>query len=163
LIPIPDSSGLEMSYELDVVFSRNPVVLAAGAAAEHVYLAEIVGSVKTTSKDRIDKVFLDKFLLSKLLGRDVPVVAVFLHDVQRAARAGSIYGITSTFKKGHFLGYTTALTKLDGVYYIDPRAEMLDNPKLAEQIKDFRHFLAVDLWRLSAPSGAGFAEPLESP
>jgi len=105
--------------------------------------------VKTTSKDRIDKIFLDKYLLTKLLGRDIPVIAIFLHDVQRARRGNSIFGINTTFKSNHFLGYTVALNRLDGVYYVDPRPEMLSNQRLREQIHDFQQFLLWDLWTLT--------------
>lgn len=146
-LPIPNQSGYSMSYELDLVFSKNKAILTS--ETKFVHPSEIVGSVKTTSKDRIDKVFLDKFLLSKLLGRDIKVIAIFLHDVQRAVRGNSIFGINSTFKTNHFLGYTVALNKLDGVYYVDPRPEMTSNPKLAEQIRDFQKFLLVDLWTLA--------------
>jgi hypothetical protein len=147
-IPIPGYPGYEMSYELDLVFSRNKAIVAA--ETKFIHVTEVVGSVKTTSKDRIDKVFLDKFLLTKLLGRNVPVVAVFLHDVQRARRGKSIFGINSTFKSNHFLGYTVALSRLDGVYYVDPRPEMVANKRLREQIGDFQKFLVRDLWTLSS-------------
>jgi hypothetical protein len=147
-IPIPGYPGYEMSYELDLVFSRNKAIVAA--EIQFIQAAEVVGSVKTTSKDRIDKIFLDKYLLTKLLGRNVPVVAVFLHDVQRARKGNSIFGINSTFKSNHFLGYTVALNKLDGVYYVDPRPEMITNNRLREQISDFQTFLVRDLWRLSS-------------
>lgn len=166
-LPIPDHPSYTMPYELDLVFSRNKAVLAsedaAGLLAEPIeepdeptpasevsYIAqnEIVGSVKTTSKDRIDKIFLDKYLLTKLLGRDIPVIAIFLHDVQRARKGNSIFGIASTFKRNHFLGYTIALNKLDGVYYIDPRPDMVEDKQLREQIKDFQRFLTHDLWTL---------------
>lgn len=146
-IPIPGYPDREMSYELDLVFSRNKAIIAS--ETKHIHAAEVVGSVKTTSKDRIDKVFLDKFLLTKLLGREVPVVAIFLHDVQRAKRGESIFGINSTFKTNHFLGYTVALNKLDGVYYVDPRPEMRTNERLREQIRDFQSFLVRDLWALA--------------
>lgn len=146
-IPIPNFPGYKMSYELDFVFSRSKAILTS--ETKYIHSNEIVGSVKTTSKDRIDKVFLDKYLLSKLLGRDIRVVAIFLHDVQRAKRGNSIFGINSTFKTNHFLGYTVALNSLDGVYYIDPRPEMLANEKLHEQISDFERFLIHDLWTLS--------------
>lgn len=146
-IPIPDFPGYEMSYELDLVFSRNKAIVAS--ETKFINHSEIVGSVKTTSKDRIDKVFLDKYLLTKLLGRNIPVIAIFLHDVQRAKRGESIFGINSTFKTNHFLGYTVALNKLDGVYYVDPRPEMLVNERLREQIHDFQKFLVEDLWKLS--------------
>jgi hypothetical protein len=146
-LPIPGYPGREMSYELDLVFSRNKAIIAS--ETKHIHMSEVVGSVKTTSKDRIDKIFLDKFLLTKLLGREIPVVAIFLHDVQRAKRGESIFGINSTFKTNHFLGYTVALNKLDGVYYVDPRPEMLTNERLREQIRDFQSFLVHDLWVLA--------------
>jgi hypothetical protein len=147
-LPIPGFPGYEMSYELDLVFSRNKAILTS--ETKYIHPSEVVGSVKTTSKDRIDKVFLDKFLLSKLLEKNIPVIAIFLHDVQRAKRGKSIFGINSTFKSNHFLGYTVALNRLDGVYYVDPRPEMLINERLREQISDFQQFLIKDLWVLSS-------------
>jgi hypothetical protein len=146
-IPIPGYPGYEMPYQLDLVFSRRKAIITA--ETRFIDATEIVGSVKTTSKDRIDKVFLDKHLLTRLLGRDVPVVAIFLHDVQRARKGRSIFGVNSTFKSNHFLGYTVALNKLDGVYYVDPRPEMLTDERLRDQIDDFQTFLIRDLWRLS--------------
>lgn len=146
-LPIPGYPGYEMSYELDLVFSRKSVILTAETSQLHPQ--EVVGSVKTTSKDRLDKVFLDKFLLSRLFDRPVPVIAIFLHDVQRARRGNSIFGINSTFKSNHFLGYTVALNRLDGVYYVDPRPEMLIDARLCEQIGDFQQFLVRDLWFLT--------------
>ncbi len=137
-----------MSYELDLVFSRKKAIIAS--ETKFIHPSEVVGSVKTTSKDRIDKVFLDKYLLTKLLGRDIPVIAVFLHDVQRARRGNSIFGINSTFKSNHFLGYTVALNRLDGVYYVDPRPEMTMNERLREQIYDFQQFIVKDLWKLAS-------------
>ncbi len=146
-LPIPGYPGREMSYELDLVFSRNKAIIAS--ETKHIHTSEVVGSVKTTSKDRIDKIFLDKFLLTRLLGREIAVIAIFLHDVQRAKRGESIFGINSTFKTNHFLGYTVALNKLDGVYYVDPRPEMQTNERLREQIRDFQSFLVRDLWLLA--------------
>jgi hypothetical protein len=112
--------------------------------------------VKTTSKDRIDKIFLDKYLLTNLLGRPIPVVAIFLHDVQRAsisrgqqAPGATDIGVASTFKRNHFLGYTIALNRLDGVYYVDPHPDMQVLPQLQEQIHDFQRFLVADLWILT--------------
>jgi hypothetical protein len=147
-LPIPGYPGYKMSYELDLVFSRNKAIITSETRLIHP--SEVVGSVKTTSKDRIDKVFLDKYLLTRLLGRDIPVVAIFLHDVQRARKGNSIFGINSTFKSNHFLGYTVALNRLDGVYYVDPRPIMEANERLREQIHDFQQFLVKDLWRLSS-------------
>jgi hypothetical protein len=110
---------------------------------------ELIGSVKTTSKDRIDKVFLDKFMLSKFLGRSISVIAIFLHDVQRAKKQGSIFGINSTFKSGHFLGYSIALNPLDGVYYVDPRPNMVTDARLSREVSEFSKLLVDDLWVLT--------------
>jgi len=146
-IPIPGYSGYKMSYELDLVFSRSNAIIAS--ETKFIHVNEVVGSVKTTSKDRIDKIFLDKYLLSKLIGREIPVIAIFLHDVQRARRGKSIFGINSTFKTNHFLGYTVALNRLDGVYYVDPRPEMVSDRRLHEQISGFQTFIIKDIWALS--------------
>ncbi len=152
-IPIPNYPHYKMSYQLDLVFSRNSAIITA--ETPFIQQNEIVGSVKTTSKDRIDKIFLDKFLLSKLIGRDIPVIAIFLHDVQRASTKKisvdkrKMFSINSTFKTGHFMGYTLALNKLDGVYYVDPRPDMLADEKLKDQISNFQRFLVADLWTLS--------------
>jgi hypothetical protein len=147
-IPLLDSPGYSMTYELDLVFSRGKAIVASESAI--IQPNEVVGSVKTTSKDRLDKVFLDKFLMSKLLGHSVPVIAIFLHDVQRAKKSGSIFGINSTFKSNHFMGYTLALNRLDGVYYIDPRPNMLADTHLSKEISDFSKFIMHDLWSLTS-------------
>lgn len=145
-VPIPGSPDYKMAYELDLVFSKEGAIIAS--ESELVHPEEIIGSVKTTSKDRIDKIFLDKFLLAKLLGRDVKMIAIFLHDVQRAYRANSIFGVNSTFKVNHFLGYTVALNRMDGVYYIDPRPEMISDPRLRNEIGNFQFFLTQDIWQM---------------
>ncbi len=145
-VPIPGSPDYTMSYELDLVFSKKGAIVTA--ESEFVHPDEIIGSVKTTSKDRIDKIFLDKFLLTKLLGREIKVIAVFLHDVQRARRANSIFGVNATFKTNHFLGYTVALNRMDGVYYVDPRPEMVTDPRLRNEIADFQRFVTEDIWHL---------------
>jgi hypothetical protein len=145
-VPIPDYPGHTMSYELDLVFSRGKAVFAAETEML-IHPDEVVGSVKTTSKDRIDKIFLDKFMLTRLLGRDVPLIAIFLHDVQRARRGNSIFGVSSTFKRNHFLGYTVALNRLDGVYYVDPRPDMITDEDLKAEIDSFQRFLVHDLWQ----------------
>jgi hypothetical protein len=59
---------------------------------------KVIGSVKTSSKDRIDKIFLDKFLYCKLTGTALPHIAIFLNDVQRKnTRRENEYSVNSTF------------------------------------------------------------------
>ena len=50
-LPIPGYPGREMSYELDLVFSRSKAIIAS--ETKHIHASEVVGSVKTTSKDRL--------------------------------------------------------------------------------------------------------------
>ena len=62
---------------------------------------KVIGSVKTSSKDRIDKIFMDKFLYNKLTETAIPHVAIFLNDVQRKnTKREDSYGINSTFLTG---------------------------------------------------------------
>jgi hypothetical protein len=71
---------------------------------------KIIGSVKTSSKDRIDKIFMDKFLYSKLTETALPHIAIFLNDVQRKkAKRENSYGVNSTFLTGHFKAFTVKL------------------------------------------------------
>jgi hypothetical protein len=109
-------------------------------------LVKIIGSVKTSSKDRLDKIFVDKFLLAKLTGKDVPHIAIFLNDVQRKGKTPNEYGVGATFLPGHFKGYTVKLNPLDGVYYFDIRPNMLTENILKDHIRTFDHFLFKELW-----------------
>lgn len=107
-----------------------------------------IGQLKTTSKDRIDKIFLDKSMYNSLTKTDIPHFAVFLNDVQRASTKDGKYSISSTFLPGHFKAYTMALNPLDGVYYFDPRPVMSKDEFLSRRIAKFDKFLVEDMWNL---------------
>jgi hypothetical protein len=134
-VKVADEEEFMMSYQHDLI-------IKSGA------LVKIIGSVKTSSKDRLDKVFVDKFLLAKLTEKDVPHVAIFLNDVQRKGKTAKNYGVSATFLPGHFKGYTIKLNPLDGVYYFDIRPNMLTEPILKNHIRTFDHFLFTELWSL---------------
>jgi len=124
-----------MKYQHDLIIKVDDVTRA-------------IGSVKTSSKDRIDKIFIDKFLYNRLTDMNTPHFAIFLNDVQRKGKEGK-YGINSTFLPGHFKGYTIKLNPLDGVYYFDIRPNMRTEDILKDHIKTFDHFLIKDVWRFS--------------
>ena len=44
---------------------------------------------------------------------------------------------------------SVALNRLDGVYYVDPRPEMVMDERLRSEIASFQHFLVHDLWTLT--------------
>jgi len=137
-----------MSYQHDLIIKEGEVVKA-------------IGGVKTSSKDRLDKIFIDKFLYSRLTSTAVPHIAIFLNDVQRkSTRLPNKYGISATFLPGHFKGYTIKLNPLDGVYYCDLRPNMATDPLLSRHIRTIDHFFCTDLWKFVQKPGDATAKVL---
>jgi hypothetical protein len=138
-VPVRDDEGVELfksSYQHDLLIKKEGEL-------------KVIGSVKTSSKDRIDKVFMDKFLYNRLTDTQTPHIAVFLNDVQRKKGAReNQYGVSSTFLPSHFKAFTIKLNALDGVYYCDIRPSMLTDDVLARSIKTIDHFFYSDLWSL---------------
>lgn len=111
----------------------------------------LIGSVKTSSKDRIDKVFNDKFFYNQITKTDIPHFAIFLNDVQRknAKKMNKIdFSINQTFLRGHFKAYSVLMSPLDGVYYCDLRPIMKEDPFLKKEIKRLDELICKDIWRL---------------
>ena len=133
-VKIDGKIAFKMNYQHDLIVQDGAKIKA-------------IGSVKTSSKDRIDKIFIDKFLYNKLTDANIPHFAIFLNDVQRKGREGE-YGINATFLTGHFKGYTVKLNPLDGVYYCDIRPNMVTEEILRDHIKTFDHFIFTDVWSL---------------
>lgn len=138
-VPVKDEHGnvlFDMSYQHDLLISKEREL-------------KVIGSVKTSSKDRIDKIFMDKFLYNKLTDTALPHVAVFLNDVQRKKTSQhNRYGVNATFLPGHFKAYTIKLNPLDGVYYCDIRPNMVEDKMLSRYIQTIDHFFFDDLWQL---------------
>jgi hypothetical protein len=126
----------KMSYQHDLIIKNGANEVKA------------IGSVKTSSKDRIDKIFIDKFLFSKLTDKEVPHIAIFLNDVQRGQKTDRSYKVSATFKPGHFKGYSIKLNSLDGVYYCDIRPNMLIDPFLKQHIRTIDNLFCSDIWSL---------------
>lgn len=138
-VPVKDANGAELfkaNYQHDLLLSKDNEL-------------KIIGSVKTSSKDRIDKVFMDKFLYNRLTDTDLPHIAIFLNDVQRKkSKRENEYGVSATFLPGHFKAYTLKLDPLDGVYYCDIRPNMVSDALLSQHIKTIDHFFYTDLWTI---------------
>lgn len=133
-VNLDENITIPMKYQHDLILQANSKVKA-------------IGSVKTSSKDRIDKIFIDKFIYNKLTESNTPHFAIFLNDVQRKGKDGK-YGINGTFLSGHFKIYTIKLNPLDGVYYCDIRPNMSDEYLLKDHIKTFDNFLFTDVWKI---------------
>ena len=130
----------KMNYQHDLIIRKDEEV-------------RCIGSVKTSSKDRIDKIFIDKFLFNKLTEVSTPHIAIFLNDVQRTGKTPQHFKIGATFLPGHFKGYTVKLNPLDGVFYCDLRPNMISDPFLADRIDSIDQFFCEDLWKFIAHRG----------
>lgn len=143
-VPVRDDAGNELlksSYQHDLLLSASGELKA-------------IGSVKTSSKDRIDKVFIDKYLYNKLTETATPHIAIFLNDVQRKkTKTENRYGINSTFLSGHFKAYTLKLNALDGVYYCDIRPNMKSDPLLSSEIDTIDQLFFEDVWSFANRPG----------
>lgn len=133
-IKVDDIASFNMNYQHDLIVERNGQI-------------KVLGTIKTSSKDRLDKIFIDKFLYSKLTNTSTPHIAIILNDIQRKkSRLENTYGVNATFLPGHFKGYTIKLNPLDGVYYCDIRPNMKSDRILKEHIKTFDHLIFQDIW-----------------
>lgn len=107
---------------------------------------EIVVSLKTTTKDRMPKIFIDKMLMERFVGHPVKVIGISQNDIQRKDD-GDIPKISYTFVSNLFMVYTRFLTQLEGYYYVDVPARALEAP-FNQHIFPFSKFLLEDLWNL---------------
>lgn len=122
-----------MKFQNDIMIYKNEELRA-------------IGSIKTSSKDRISKVFIDKFLYNKLTELDLPHFAIFLNDVQRKGKIPNL-SISNTFLTAHFKGYTIKLCPLDGVYFCDKTSNMLNDKILEREIFTLDKFFVEDIWK----------------
>lgn len=142
-IPYPSKEGEKLySCETDIILSPHEKVKSN---IKTINEEEIVVSLKTTSKDRMGKIFLDKLLMQKFAEHPVKVVGIFLNDVQRKETEKISY----TFVSGLFMVYTKFLIRLEGVYFVDPPPITKSVP-YDELISSFSKFIADDVWKLLA-------------
>jgi hypothetical protein len=142
-IPYETTDG-EKTYkcENDLILSPFQSVRSTNKSLDE---AEIVVSIKTTSKDRMGKIFIDKLLLERFAGRSQKVIGIFLNDVQRKGDDS----ISFTLVSGLFMVYSNFLTKLEGVYYLDPPPNVSKEP-FNDYMKPFSYLLTEDVWKLLA-------------
>lgn len=104
---------------------------------------EIVVSIKTTSKDRMGKIFIDKMLLERFVGHNQKVIGIFLNDVQRKETNNISYTLVS----GLFMVYSKFLTELEGIYYLDPPPNAYKQP-YKKHMKPVSELLTKDVFQL---------------
>ncbi len=140
-IPYDTEEGSKIyKCENDLILSPHEKVLSTANSLDE---REVVVSVKTTSKDRLGKMFIDKILLERFVNHPQKVIGIFLNDVQRK----STNNISFTLVSGLFMVYTKFLTKLEGVYYLDPPPNALKKP-YSDHMKRFSDLLVEDYKKL---------------
>jgi len=140
-IPYENEEG-EKFYkcETDVVVSPFEEVKSN---SKNIDESELIISLKTTTKDRMPKIFIDKILLENFLQHTVRVVGISQNDVQRKGDNKISY----TFVSNLFMVYTKFLTQLEGYYYVDMPMRAYESP-FNQHIFPFSHFLLDDIWSL---------------
>jgi hypothetical protein len=137
-IPYPTEEG-EKKYkcENDIILSPYKNVKSTSTSLD---INEVVVSVKTTSKDRMVKMFIDKLLLERFVDHPQKVIGIFLNDVQRKESNN----ISFTLVSGLFMVYTKLLTELEGIYYLDspPTARILP---YSNYMKPFSELITKDI------------------
>ena len=140
-IPYPSSDGEKFySCETDIIVSPHKSIKSGTKSIDK---DEFIVSLKTTSKDRMGKIFLDKLLMQKFANHPVKVVGIFLNDVQRKESEKISY----TFVSGLFMVYTKFLTQLEGVYFVDPPPITKQTP-FDQHISPFSKFLIEDIRKI---------------
>lgn len=139
-IPYSDDKKAIYSCETDLVFSPFEAVKSNSM---NIHPDEVVISLKTSSKDRMGKIFIDKLLMQEFVGHDVKMAGIFLNDVQRKETDNISY----TFVSGLFMVYTKFLTKLQGLYFVDLPPITKKSP-YNSYIFPFSKFILNDIWKL---------------
>lgn len=142
-IPYETDEGLKTyKCENDLILSPFREVKSSPNSLDE---KETVVSVKTTSKDRMGKMFIDKILLERFVGHSQKVIGIFLNDVQRKETDN----ISFTLVSGLFMVYSRFLTELEGVYYLDPPPNANKKP-YSNYMKRFSELITNDIKMLLA-------------
>ena len=136
VLDLNETNTENTSLEEEVILSPE----ANDAAEKYINEKEIIVSVKTTSKDRMGKMFMDKILLEKFVKHELKVIGIFLNDVQRKGTNNISYTLVS----GLFMVYNQFITQLNGVYYLDPPPNAAKEP-FNKHIKKFSLLITEDI------------------
>jgi hypothetical protein len=132
--------------ETDVIISPYKIVKSN---SKNIDSNEIVVSLKTTTKDRMPKIFVDKLLMEKFLGHPIRILGISQNDIQRKEYKGEIK-ISYTFVSNLFMVYTKFLAELEGYYYLDLPKKALVKP-FNNYISPFSKLIIEDIWNLLRP------------
>ena len=137
------NTALNVKYNvpIDIIMNTQGVVYSSRS---HIDARDTLLSIKTSSKDRMKLIFVDRYVLEKFLNiRRVNYVALYHNDVQRKGNNG----ISSTFSPDIYMVFCHVFGDLP-LYYLDPPVAA-NEPRFQQKIKTFDTFILHDLWRLT--------------
>lgn len=129
--------------ETDVVISPFDKIKSD---SQNIHPDEIVITLKTTTKDRMPKIFIDKILMERFVGHTIRMIGISLNDIQRKDEKNRSI-ISYTFVSNLFMVYTKFLTQLEGYYYLDLPKKALIAP-FNQYVFPFSKFILKDIWLL---------------
>ena len=140
-IPYDTDQGEKIyKCETDLILSPYEQVKSTNKS---VHKKEVVVSIKTTSKDRMGKIFMDRTLMESFVNHKVKMIGIFLNDVQRKENDN----ISFTLVSGLFMVYTRFLTELEGVYYLDSPPNVF-KPPYDKHMSPFSELVTKDIWKM---------------
>jgi hypothetical protein len=150
ILDVPLGIGnMKYSSSQDLLISREPVTRTRGRTT--IDPDDVLCSIKTSSKDRGVKTFVEKRFIERASGSEgshVKYISIVFNDVQRSERrSGS--AISATFVPYLFLACWLFLSRFDGVYYVDLPFNV-ESQQTPWNDKMFRlsRLLTTDLWTL---------------
>ncbi len=103
----------EANYEIDIaIFASSSRMLDRKAPY-------ITFTVKTTTKDRLDKIFLDERIGRFVFETPPKTYGIFLHDVQLKLHKKKPPHVSSTFKAAHYLLFKHLFQSSVQMFYLD--------------------------------------------
>lgn len=134
------SINLRYNVPIDIIMNTQEVVRSSRSEIDPI---DTFLSVKTSSKDRMKLIFVDRFVLEKVLEiQQVKYIALYHNDIQRKGTTG----ISSTFSSDIYLVLCHVFGDLP-LYYLDPPI-VANEPRFQRKIKTFDTFILHDLWNL---------------
>jgi len=114
---------------------------------------DIICGVKTTTKDRGNMFFVDRYLYHQTQTTRPKFIAVCLNDVQRKKnRLRQTVGVSFTFLPGHFKLYEHVFGQLDGYYFIDPPPRFEETALMRENLNTMDKLMLdhLPIWHSNA-------------
>lgn len=122
----------------DVIMNTNEEIRSSRSVFDD---RDTILSVKTSSKDRMKLIFVDRFALKRILNTgQINYIALYHNDVQRSGTKN----IRSTFVPDHYLVFCYVFGDLP-LYYLDPPI-ISEDSRFHEKIKTFDTFILHDIW-----------------